>query len=130
MTEQGNELSINPRDGLRRRLDVVIPDMYLPFPDDIRRVKLELERDGFAADGPITMDKALQKIAFTIENRTANAHKTGVRLSIPAQSRYELLQEGKAVPVVQTGNWDYPWRAELAISGPTSKIDLQRADRR
>jgi hypothetical protein len=89
-----------------------------------------LERDGFSADGLITMDKALQKIAFTIENRTASAHKTGIRLSLPVQSRYELLQDGKPVPLVQTGNWDYPWRAELLMSGPASKIELVRTDRR
>jgi hypothetical protein len=130
MTEQGNVLSINPRDGLRRRLYVVIPDIYLPFEDDIRRLKLELERDGFAADGMIVMDKALDKISFTIENRTTNAHKTGVRLSIPVHSRYELLQDGKNVPLVQTGNWDYPWRAELTLSGPASKVELVRTDRR
>jgi hypothetical protein len=130
LTEQGGDLSVNPRDGMRRRLNVVLPDMYLPFPEDIRRLKLELERDGFTADGNITMDKALGKIAFTVENRAARAHKTGVRLSIPVHSKYELLQDGKPVPLVQTGNWDYPWRAELAMSGPVSKIELVRTDRR
>ncbi len=130
LTEQGESLSINPRDGLRRRLHVIIPDMYLPFPEDIRRLKVELERDGFAADGMVTMDKALQKIAFAVENRTATAHKTGVRLSMPLHSRYELMQDGKPVPLVQTGDWDYPWRAELAISGASSKIELVRTDRR
>ena len=130
LTEKGNELSVNPRDGLRRRLDVVIPDMYLPFPEDIRRFKLELERDGFEAAGMITLDKALGRIVFTIENRTANVHKTGLRLSIPVQSQYELLQDGKPVPLVQTGNWDYPWRADLAISSATSKVELVRTDRR
>ena len=130
MTEEGNSLSINPRDGLRRRLHAVIPDMYLPFPEDIRRFKLELERDGFVADEMIVMDKALGKIAFTVENRTANAHKTGVRISIPVHSKYELLQDGQPVPLVQTGDWDYPWRAELAMSGRTSKIEIVRTDRR
>jgi len=130
LAEQANQLSINPRDGLRRRLHVVIPDMYLPFGEDIRRLKLELERDGFAADGDITLDKALQKIAFTVENRTANTHKTGVRLSLPVHSKYELLQDGKLVPLVQTGDWDYPWRAELAMSASAAKIELVRTDRR
>jgi hypothetical protein len=104
--------------------------MYLPFPEDIRRLKLELERDGFASAGMVTMDKALQKIAFTVENRTANAHKTGVRLSIPVHSRYELTQDGKPIPLVQTGNWDYPFRAELTVTGPTTRVELVRSDRR
>ena len=76
------------------------------------------------------MDKALGTVSFTVENRTGNAHMTGVRLSMPAHSTYELMQDGKMVPVVQTGDWDYPWRAELAMAGPTSKIELVRTDRR
>lgn len=130
MTEQGGEIAVNPRDGLRRRLDVIIPDVSLPFEQDIRRLKVELERDGMAAEGNITMDKALGKIAFTIENRTGNSHKTRVRLSFPLHTKYELLQDGKPVPLAQTGNWDYPWRAELALSGPASTIEIVRTDRR
>jgi hypothetical protein len=126
MTDTGRELSIIPRDGLRRRLDVVIPDRTLPFAEDIARFKLELERDGFAAGGAITMDKALTKIAFTIENRTGSAHTTGVRLSLPVNSRYELRQDGKVVVLTGTGNWDYPWRAELASGGVGSRIELIR----
>ena len=126
MTETANELSVNPRDGLRRRLAVVVPDTRLPFREDVSRFKLELERDGFAADQSIVMDKALGRISATIENRTNNAHTTGVRLSFPINTQYELRQEGKVVPLVQTGDWDYPWRAELSVAGPTSKIELVR----
>jgi hypothetical protein len=127
LTERGNDLSINPRDGLRRRLDVVIPDDHLPFSEDVRRLKLELDRDGFAADGLITMDKAIGHLAFTIDNRANNAHTTSVRLSLPVNSTYALLQDGKPVRLVQTGNWDYPWRADLSISGAATKVELIRA---
>ncbi|HKW01510.1 MAG TPA: DUF5695 domain-containing protein [Vicinamibacterales bacterium] len=126
MTESASALTINPRDGLRRRLAIVVPDTRLPFPEDVSRFKLELERDGFAADQSIAMDKALAKISATLENRTNNAHTTGVRLSFPLNAQYELRQDGKAVPLVQTGDWDYPWRAELSMSGPTTKIELVR----
>jgi len=126
MTDSGATLSINPRDGLRRRLDVVIPDRYLPFAEDIARLKLELERDGFAADGQITVDKALGRIAFTIENRTGKDHATGVRLSLPVNIKYELRQDGKAVSLVQTGDPDYPWRAEIRMAGASTTIELAR----
>ncbi len=119
-------LSIEPRDGLRRRLAVVIPDPGLPFSDSILRLQIELDRDGFAAGKPITMDTAADRIAFTIENRTANAHTTGVRLSLPAGARYVLRQDGKDVPLAETGNWDYPWRAALAMKSATSVIELVR----
>jgi len=129
LAENGELLSVSPRDGLRRRLHVVIPDVALPFPEDVSRLKLELARDGFAADGLITMDKRLAKIAFTIENRTSDAHATGVKLSIPVGSRYELRQNGRVVPLVRTDDWDYPWRAELAMRGPSSAVELVRVDR-
>ena len=76
------------------------------------------------------MEKELQRIAFSIENRTGDKHKTGVRLSVPVHSKYELLQDGQPVPLVQTKNWDYPWRADLSMSGATSKIEIVRTDRR
>jgi hypothetical protein len=130
MTERGGELAINPRDGLRRRFHVVIPDAALPFPEDIRRLKLELGRDGFSAEGRIVMDKSLDKIAFAVENRTADVHKTTLRLSLPAHTAYELLQDGRPAPMVVTGDWDYPWRAELEVGAKGAKVELVRTDRR
>ena len=126
MTTNGTTLSVIPRDGLRRRLDVIIPDRTLPFAEDIARLKLELERDGFAAEAPITIDKALGTIAFTIENRVGTPHTTGVKLSLPLNSKYELRQDGKAIPLTKTGEWDYPWRAEVNI-GATTKVELVRS---
>jgi len=127
LADRGGELAVNPRDGLRRRLAVVIPDSALPSAEDVLRLKLELERDGFAAGGLVTIDKSLGKVAFTVENRTANPHRTGLRVSIPAGSAYDLVQDGKPVPLVATGGWDYPLRAELEMTGPSSKIVLVRA---
>lgn len=129
MTERGGELAINPRDGLRRRFHVVIPDAALPFPEDIRRLKLELGRDGFAADGMILMDKALDKIVFTLETRAGDVHHTTLRLSLPAHTTYELVQDGRPVPMVVTGDWDYPWRAELEVGAKGAKVELVRTDR-
>jgi hypothetical protein len=126
LTERGDSLAISPRDGIRRRFDVVIPDAALPFAEDIRRLKLELERDGFVADGMITMDKAAGKIAFMIENRTRNAHTTGIRLAFPVGSRYAVLADGKPVALAQTDSWDYPWRAEVPVSGERVRIEIVR----
>jgi hypothetical protein len=130
MTEREKELEIDPRDGLRRRFDVVIPDTALPFPEDIRRLKVELGRDGFAADSPIIMDKTLGTISFTVENRTADTHRTVVRLSFPFHTSYELRQEGRPLPLVGTGDWDYPWQAEIDVAGKGVKIELVRTESR
>ena len=126
MKDTGAALSLNPRDGLRRRLDVVIQDRALPFPDSLARLKLELERDGFDAKQDIVMDKALRAIQFTLENRTGNAHRTGLRLSLPVNASYTLTVDGRAVPLTQTGNPDYPWRAEIAVGTTAASVALTR----
>lgn len=121
----GAALAINPRDGLRRRLDVVIQDRALPFSDSLARLKLELDRDGFDAKSDIIVDKALGSISFSLENRTATAHATGLRLSLPVNSHYLLTVDGKTVPLVATGNPDYPWRAELSVSLAGAKVEMK-----
>ena len=130
MTEREEELEINPRDGLRRRFDVVIPDVALPFPEDIRRLKLELGRDGFAADG---LDRPGQdaRAGSPSPSRTGRRTRTEtvVRLSFPLHTSYELRLEGKSMPLVGTGDWDYPWQAELDVAGKGVKVELVRVNK-
>ena len=90
------------------------------------RLKIELERDGFAAGRRIAIDKSLRRIAFTVENRTADAHRTGLRISAPAGFAYEIVQGGQPLPLVATGDWDYPWRAEIEVSGSPVSVELIR----
>ncbi|MDH4198660.1 MAG: DUF5695 domain-containing protein, partial [Candidatus Aminicenantes bacterium] len=130
LTEREGVLEVNPRDGLRRRLHAVVPGPGRPGSEDVRRFKLELGRDGFGAGERIVVDKSLEKISFFVENRTGDAHPTAVRLSFPANARYELLQDGRPRPLVTTGDWDYPWRAELEISGKGARVELARTDLR
>ena len=128
--EDGKRLAINPRDGLRRRLAVVTQDRALPFADSLSRFKLELERDGFGPGGDISVDKSLEVISFTVENRTGAAHHTGVRLSLPVNSTYVLTAGGPPVPLVATGNPDYPWRADVPIDGAVTRLELRRVPHR
>jgi hypothetical protein len=129
MTVDGDQLSVNPRDGIRRRLKVVLPDGSLPFTSPIRRLKIEVARDGFAPDQDIVMDKTLNTISFTLENRTGNAHSTGIMLSFPDHSEYELRQDGKPVAMTLTDDWEHPYRAQLTMRRSTSRIELVRTDR-
>ena len=78
----------------------------------------------------IVIDKKLGRVAFTLENRTQNAHTTRMRLAFPTNSQYEVLQDGQPVALVQTNNWDYPWRAEIRFTGPAAQIEILRTDRR
>jgi hypothetical protein len=121
---EGDQLSIRPRDGLRQRFAAVLPDNGIPWPT-VRRFKLELDRDGFAAGEPITTNKTLDKLAFTLENRTGDQHSSGLWLSFPVGTRYEVSQDGAKVELRKTGAWDYPWFAELRMKGGASKIEVR-----
>ncbi len=124
--DDGKRLLINPRDGVRRRLAVVTQDRALPFADSLSRLKVELERDGFAADAEISVDKSVETVTFTVENRTGNAHRTGIRLSFPINTGYVLTAGGVSVPLVATGNPDYPWRADVPVSAEKTAVTLRR----
>lgn len=126
LTETDSTLSFIPRDGLRRRLAVVVPDRGLPFEDSVSRIKVELERDGFAAERPVEMEKSLGRITFEVENRTGVAHSAGIRLSWSPGASYELHQNGAVVPLVATGDWDYPWRAEITVGTGGGRVEIRR----
>ena len=129
LKENGDTLRINPRDGLRRRFDVVIPDITLPFAENMRRLKIELERDGFASNGMIVLDKTASSIAFTIENPTGRSHTTALKLSFGGTTTYELRQDGKPVPLAQTDSWDYPWTGNVTVGTAGARVELVRVRR-
>lgn len=126
MKAEGSALAINPRDGVRRRFDVLIQDPGLPFKDSLSRLKIELGRDGFAVNGDIVVDKSLNSVAFTIENRTGTAHTTSLKLAMPANIRYTLTVDGKPVAITRADDPDYPWRAELPIGAGGANVALKK----
>lgn len=128
LQQEENMLSVIPRDGLRQRLAVVLPDQRIPWPNTMR-FKVEVDRDGFSPNLPIVLDKQLSRISFTLENRTQDKHLTDLWLSVHPSVTYDVLQDGQKVILTKTGNWDYPWQAELQMNKKPSKIDIIRLDR-
>jgi hypothetical protein len=124
--DTGKTLLVNPRDGVRRRLAIVTQDRALPFADSLARLKVELERDGFAAAEDIAIDKSLETITFTLENRTGDGHTTGIRLSFPVNTHYVLTTGGTVVPLVETGIPDYPWKADVPVGAGATVVELRR----
>ncbi len=125
LSAHGQHLSVIPRDGLRQRFDAILPSS----PDDsasIRRCKMALDRDGFAAEKPVLLDTALDNIAFTLENRTKDKHTTRLLLSFPAGAPYEVTQDGQRRALHHWADWDYPWSAELQAGPGLSKIKITR----
>jgi hypothetical protein len=128
LTMDHDSISVIPRDGLRQRFDAVLSDPKTP--DELtRRLKLELDRDGFAAEQPIAVDKSLSTISFTLENRTGDEHTTELSLSPPAGSAYIVLLNGARVQLNPTGNWDFPFRAQLKVKLQPARIEIVKIDR-
>ena len=123
LSTKGDSLSVIPRDGLRQRFCFLAADPRDPktYP---KRLKIELDRDGFAAGQAIVTDKSLKTIAFTLENRTGDEHTAGLWLSLPAGTSYEVTQDRRQIPLTPTGNWDYPLRAELKIAPEPTRIEI------
>jgi hypothetical protein len=117
----GQNLSIVPRDGLRQRFCVLLRN---PDDNSYQRLKLELGRDGFAAEQPIVMDKSMKSLKFTLENRTDDEHTTTLRLSLPAGKGFSITQNGASCPLMKTSDWDYPYRVSLKMARANSKIEI------
>ena len=125
LTMKKDALRVIPRDGLRQRFIAIVGDSAKPD-TNLRRLKLELDRDGFAAGQGIVMDESLGKLSFTLENRTKDQHITGLWLSVPEGTEYQVTQNGKKVALGKTGNWDYPLMAEIKTGDGPSKIEITR----
>ena len=76
-----------PKDGVRERFHIV---------RGAERFHMELDRDGFAPGRPIEFDDALSEIGFTLENRTADDHTTGLRVSGLAPGEWTVESDGRA----------------------------------
>jgi hypothetical protein len=125
LTTQQEALSIVPRDGLRQRFFAIVGDPRNANAP-IQRLKVELDRDGFAAGETIVTDKSLKKVTFTVENRTADEHTTGLFLSFPSGSSWAVTQDDNPVTLSRTDSWDYPLRAELKMARGPSRVQITR----
>jgi hypothetical protein len=132
LTEEKETLAVIPRDGLRQRFSAVLetPISRIESPRSgtagavLRKFKVELDRDGFAADRAIVTDRGLRKIVFILENRTGDVHRTGLRLSAPGKAVPSVYQDGKKVAVKPTGNGDFPHIADLRVGPMPTRIEI------
>ena len=127
LREEDDLLSVVPRDGLRKRFDVVLADPRVPWLR-AQRLKVELARDGFAREEAVGVHKGLGHLSFVVESRTGEAHETELLLWLPYGADYVLLQDGRPVDLVPTGDWDHPWGATLRMTGGRSDIQLLRKE--
>ena len=54
---------------------------------------------------------------------------TGIRLSFPVNSHYVLTVDGIVVQLVEIGNPDYPWRADVRVTSRGASVELREMRR-
>jgi len=89
----GTGFSIIPKDGLRKRIQILEP-----------RFSIELVRDLFANDEPITIDKDLMYLKFTLESQLSKPHKTSLMITGLPERAYEIFIDGKEVKKITGGS--------------------------
>jgi hypothetical protein len=99
LMRHGDSIEVIPRDGLRDRFDVVRGDT---------RFQMSLDRDGFQKDQPIAFQDSMREIRFMVENRSHDAHQTGLHLQGLPPGRYRVSIDRRTVSDFtaenQTGN--------------------------
>jgi hypothetical protein len=66
VTQTNASIRVIPRDGVRQRFHALLGG---------RRLHLALNRDGFAAEQPLQVSRALDRLAFTLESRAPAQHE-------------------------------------------------------
>ena len=86
-------LLVEPRDGVRARFSAVTTGP---------RFTVEMERDGFAEGREISVDNALKRVGFTLENRSGDSHETLLRIT--ADAKVKLKIDGKRIKQAEENN--------------------------
>ncbi len=115
--EISNGFLINPRDGVRNRFAIATKD---------NRFTVELNRDGFVRDADIFVDRSLNSISFSLENRSDDSHQTIMRFfTLPGQ-QVRVLCDGAPVVTRRTGEREL--EAILDISSSTHQVTVELAE--
>ena len=92
MEEDGGDLRVVPRDGVRRRFHTMLSTGSL---------HMESESDRFAADQPIVLREDLTQVRFRLESESAEGHTARIRIKgLPAGS-YTIGVGGRALDTVE-----------------------------
>ncbi len=115
-----------PRDGLRQRFAVAGESgtagaaaalVSASSKSSVGVFRLEGDRDGFAAEKPVTFDRDQRQVIFTLENRTGDRHTTVLAIASPGGTdRWEIRVHGRLVKMKPHASTDYPLRAEIPMA--------------
>ena len=113
----GRHPAVIPRDGVRQRFSAVL---------GATRVHLELDRDGFAAEQPVEIERNFRRLRFTLENRGGTTHRTTLRVRGLPPGRYEANFRGVTVPLgADTAPGSLRLEVDLSAEGP-APVEIRR----
>ena len=113
--DDGRRLVV-PKDGLRARFVQATAD---------KRVIYELHRDGFMKDAEISVDRDGRTVSFDVENRSDDAHHTGLTISSVFNNidGVEVTIDGKRIAVDHDGHHRY--EATLPIAKASHHVEVK-----
>jgi hypothetical protein len=121
LIQSGSGLEVVPKDGLRQRFHLI---------RGTRRLRVELDRDGFAKDKPLKFNEALTDIELPLENRSGDRHETALTLTGLPEGVYRVLLSGSPLsPFRAEGTKPQVLRLPLPAAGETL-LRLQLEPRR
>jgi hypothetical protein len=117
LTRKGGTVAVIPRDGLRTRIHVIRGD---------QRLHMELARDGYAKEQPVTVNDTLTRIQFTLENRAKGAHSTELEISGLPAGNYRVTVDGNA-KTFQSKGGEASQMIDLSVRTAEAKVSIERA---
>ena len=85
MTQTNALIGVIPLDGVRQRFHAVLGG---------RRLHLALDRDGFAAEQPLQVSRALDRFAFALESRAPVRHEATLAIEGLPPGQYSAAAGG------------------------------------
>jgi hypothetical protein len=117
VTQTNTGIAVIPRDGARQRFHAVLGN---------RRLHLALDRDGFAAAEPIVLSRALDRVAFTLEDRSPRQHETTLTVEGLTPGPYRVTVGDSVRSWGVEGGGPSVLRLPLGVS-QTTRIRMERA---
>jgi hypothetical protein len=118
LKSNADSVEVIPRDGLRDRFDIV---------RGATRFQMQLERDGFAANQPVTFTNSLNRIEFLIENRSGDKHETILSVSGLPKGSYQLVLNAQSLATVVSSHGESHDVRIPVLQGRVSHVVLNRA---
>lgn len=116
LSEQGNTLHVEPRDGVYRRFHALLAG---------HRLHVALDRDGFDNETPLVLDRDLKRLRFAIRPRTTESHEICLSVGGLPSFRCRVSTVGGAFREVAADPAD-EGLFRIEVEGATVIVELER----